>query len=104
MKSDQVTKHLKELFSVATNDDILPAVQSALGAKATPPLGATVYVSGGQLFPPAIFGLSNPPKLAEIETLQSAFRKLADLLDRDKAAMIRAEVMAGLNNKETELE
>ena len=103
MKSEEVTKELKDSFNVTTNEEIMPALEAALSAKTAPPLGATVYIAGGQLFPPAIFGLSNPPRLAEIEALQRAFRMLADALDRDKAALIRAEVMAGLKvDKEPE--
>jgi len=100
MKSTDITNRLKELFDVSTNDEIVPAIETALGAKSTPPLGATVYISGGKLFPPAIFGLSNPPKLVEIEALQRAFRAMADALDRDRTALIRAEVEAEMNKVE----
>ena len=96
MKSETITKQLKDVLDVATNDEILPALETAMSAKAAPPLGATIVIAGGQLLSPAIFGLSNPAKLSEIETLQRAFRSLADVLDRDRAALIRAEVAAEL--------
>ena len=94
MKSDQVTKELKDSLSVATNEEIMPALQTALAGKAAPPLGTTIYISGGQLFPPVIFGLSTPPRLAEIEALQQALRRVAEALDQDKVRLIRAELTA----------
>ena len=95
MKSDQVTKALKDGFNVATNEEIMPAVQAALGAKTAPPLGVTVILANGQITS-VPFGLSNPATLAEIEALQRTLHSLVDALDKEKVTLIRAEVTAQL--------
>jgi len=96
MKSPQITQKLKELFRVGTNDEIIPAIEKVLASKVAAPFGAIVIAANGQ-FTSTPFGLSNPPTLAEIETLQRAFRSLADLLDGQKVELIKAQVMAEMS-------
>jgi len=103
MKSQQITKRLKELFGVSTNDKIVPAIEAALSAKIAAPLGATVIIANGQVSSTP-FGLSNPPRLEEVEVLQRVFRSLADSLDQQKVALIRAEVEAQVNETTESLE
>jgi len=99
MKSQQITQQLKQLFKVNTNDEIVPAIEKVLGAKVAVPLGATVIIANGQsmLVP---FGLSNPPTLAEVDTLQRTFRSLADSLDGQKVELIKAAVVAEMSESE----
>ena len=101
MKSDAVTGQLKDKLGLTKNDEIIPAIEAALQEKIAPPLGATVIIgAGGQIaFSP--FGLSNPPTLQEVETLQQKFRTLADSLDKQKVEILRSEITAQLAQPDT---
>ena len=99
MKSPQITQKLKQLFNVSTNDEIIPAIETVLSARSALPLGVTIIIANGQVVSTP-FGLSSPPKIAEIETLQNVFRSLANSLDRQKVELIRAELARQMKNDE----